>query len=125
MKRILLAFSLLIATLGFTSVQHASAQVTAASFNTQVNLMDSYIGAGNITAAQTTFDTLNSMMKSVLAVTKNSINTAATSADKATYTALIRNQVSIYHAIWALKSDLATNRTAIHNKLEDFDATIY
>ena len=124
MKRILLAFSLLIATLGFTSVQ-ASAQVTAASFNTQVNLMDSYIGAGNITAAQTTFDTLNSMMKSVLAVTKNSINTAATSADKATYTALIRNQVSIYHAIWLLKTDLATNRTAIHNKLEDFDATIY
>ena len=126
MKRIFLACSLLIATLALSPIQHASAQaVTAASFNVQVNQMDTYIGAGNLTMAQATFDSLNAMMKSVLGVTKNSISSAATPADKATYQGIIRNQINLYHAIWPLRTDLATNRAAIHAKLEDFDATIY
>ncbi len=126
MKRILFACFLLTASLTVTSVQHASAQaVTAASFSTKVNQMDSYIGAGNMTMAQSTFDELNAMMKNVLAVSKTSIHDAATPADAATHKTILANQVSLYRAIWKLKTDLATNRVVIHGKLVEFDATIY
>jgi hypothetical protein len=126
MKRFFLVCSLLITTLALCPTQQASAQVvTAASFMVQVNQMDTYIGAGNLPMAQVTFDTLNAQMKRVLGVSKSSLYAATTPADQATYRALINNQVTIYQAIWALKPDLVTNRTAIHAKLGDFDATIY
>ncbi len=126
MKRILFACFLLTASLTVTSVQHASAQsVTAASFMAKVDEMDAYIGAGNIPMAKATFDTLNSMMIKVLGVTKASIYGATTPADKATYNAIITNQISIYQAIWKLKVDLALNRTVIRVKLQEFDLTIY
>ncbi len=126
MKRILLACFLLTATATVSSIQRASAQaVTAASFSATVNQMDTYIGAGNMPMAQATFDTLNRMMKTVLAVTKQSINTAPTPGDKATYQAVISNQAHIYKTIWGLKTDLALNRAALHSKLGEFDLTIY
>ena len=87
--------------------------------------MDAYIAAGNMPMAQATFDTLNRMMKTVLAVTKASIAGAATPAATDAYKAIIHNQIATYHSIWNLKTDLATNRTAIHAKLGEFDATIY
>jgi hypothetical protein len=124
MKRILLACFLLTATVSI--VQRVSAQtVTAASFSATANQMDTYIGAGNMPMAQATFDTLNRMMKTVLGVSKMSIATAATPADKATYQSAINNQIQIYRTIWGLKADLALNRVALHAKLGEFDATIY
>ena len=126
MKRIFLACFLLTAALSVSSVQHASAQaVTATSFSATVNQMDAYIAAGNMPLAQATFDTLNKMMKNVLGVTKKSIASAATPADKDNYTTILRNQIGIYKTIWDLKTDLATNRTALHTQLGTFDATIY
>jgi hypothetical protein len=65
------------------------------------------------------------MMLSVLGVTKNSIRTAATPTDEATYRAILTNQTSVYQTIWGLKPDLATNRVAIHTKLLEFSSTIY
>ncbi len=126
MKRILFACFLLTATATVSTVQRASAQaVTQASFTATVNQMDSYISAGNMPMAQATFDTLNRMMKTVLAVTKKSIYTAATPADKTTYQSIIGNQTHIYKTIWGLKSDLALNRAALDSKLAQFDLTIY
>ena len=126
MKRILLVCFLLTAGLTLSSVQRASAQVvvTAASFTAQVNQMDSYIAAGNMTMAQTTFDTLNRMMKNVLAVSKHSISSAATPADKASFMTILNNQRTLYNTIWGLKTDLAANRAALHAKLGEFDLTI-
>ncbi len=131
MKRILLACFMLTATMGVTSVQHASAYapvttpVTATAFTAKVNLMDTQIGAGNITAAQATWNEIHDMMLSVLGVTKSSINTAATPAAEASFRAILTNQTTIYQVIWGLKPDLATNRVAIHTKLGEFAATIY
>ncbi len=129
MKRILLACILVAATCTVGSIQRASAQtvthISASAFTAEINLLDSYIGAGNMTAAQSTWDTVNNMMISVLGYTKNSIRTAATPADKTTYTNLVTNQRTIYQTIWTLKTDLAANRVALHTKLGEFDATIY
>ena len=126
MKRILLACLLLTATCTLLSTQQATAQaVTQASFIAKVNTMDTQIGAGNITAAQTTWADIHSDMLTVLAVTKNSIRTAATPADVTYYTNIMTNQRNLYTPIWQMHTDLVTNRTAIHDKLVAFDATIY
>ena len=128
MKRILLASFLVAAICTVGSVQRASAQVvhvTATAFTTEVTLLDSYIGASNMTAAQSTWDSVHHMMINVLAYTKNSIVTAATPADKTTYMGILTTQRNLYQAIWTLKTDLATNRVALHTKLGEFDATIY
>ena len=129
MKRILFACILATATCSIGSVQRVSAQtvvhVSATDFTTQVNLLDTYIGAGNMTAAQSTWDNVHHMMIEILGYTKNSIMTAATPADKTAYTTIMNNQRNIYKTIWALKPDLATNRVAIHTNLGLFDATIY
>ncbi|MFI5196104.1 MAG: hypothetical protein ACHQD8_03370 [Chitinophagales bacterium] len=126
MKRILLACFLLTATCTVISIQHATAQtVTQASFLTKVNTMDTYIGAGNLAAAQTTWTDIHNDMLTVLGVTKASIHTATTPADVTYYTNILVNQRTIYAAIWQLHTDLVTNRVAIHDKLVQFDATIY
>jgi len=129
MKRILLSCFLLTAVLGVTNVQQASAYtatapVTAASFTAKVNLMDSQIGAGNITAAQATWEEINTMMMTVLGVTKSNIASAATPAAKSSYETILNNQTLIYRAAWNLKPNLAVNRVAIHTKLGEFAATI-
>ena len=127
MKRILLACFLLTTVCTVGSFQRVSAQVhiSATAFSSEVNLMDSYIAASNMTMAQSTWDSVHHMMINILAYTKHSISTAATPADKAAYTTVITTQRNLYSAIWVLKTDLATNRTAIHGKLMEFDATIY
>jgi hypothetical protein len=131
MKRIILACFLLTAAGSFTLVQQASAQstpithTTLADFTAKINLMDSYIGAGNMTAAQSTWEDVHKMMLNVLAVSKQSIYSATSPADKDNHVAILQNQQTIYFQIWKMKPDLATNRSAIHSKLVDFGATIY
>jgi hypothetical protein len=128
MKRILLACFLLTAVCSMSAITRSSAQVvhvTAAAFTTQVNLLDSYIGAGNMTAATATWDTVHHMMIEVLSYSKNSINLATTPSDKAAFLAILDTQRNLYKAILPLKSDLAANRTLLHSKLGEFDATIY
>jgi hypothetical protein len=130
MKRILLACFLLTATctasfISTTATAQTIPPVTTADFTAKVNLMDTYIGAGNLTAAQTTWNEIHPMMLSVLSKTKQGILTATTPAENATYTAILTNQRTLYSTIWNLKSDLATNRVAIHTKLVEFAATIY
>ena len=128
MKRFLFACLLATATCSFVSVQHASAQsvhVTASAFTTEVNLLDSYIAAGNMTVAQNTRDSVHAMMLNVLKYSKTSIYNATSAADKTTYQTILKNQVDIYQTVWGLKTDLATNRAALHTNLGLFDATIY
>ena len=130
MKRILFAIFMLTATFGVTSVQHvsaytATAPVTQAAFTAKVNQMDAQIGAGNMTAAQATWNEIHDMMISVLGVTKTSIRTAATPAAEASYRAILENQTTIYQAVWQLKPNLAANRALIHAKLGEFGLTIY
>jgi hypothetical protein len=131
MKRFLLVCFLLTAVCSVSYIQHASAQITPptpttlADFTAKVNLMDTYIGAGNMPMAQSTWLEIHTMMKNVLAVSKYSIYSAATPADKDAHIAILNNQTTIYFRVWALKNDLATNRVAIHTKLNAFGATIY
>ena len=125
MKRILFACFLLTATCAAPFIQTASAQtmaVTASAFTTQVNLMDTQLAAGDVTSATATWETINGMMKAELGITKGQI--ASATPDAATATAKYHNQVTMYKAIWALKSSLATNRTALHTQLVAFGATI-
>ncbi len=128
MKRILLACFLLTAVCTITSVQRSSAQVThvtAPAFTTQVNLLDSYIAAGNMASANATWDTLHHMMINVLSYSKHSIDVATTPGDKATYSTILKTQRDLYKTILPLKADLAANRTMLHSKLGEFDLTIY
>lgn len=129
MKRILLACFLVFATCTVVAVQHATAQtapaVTQTSFMAKVNTMDAQIGAGNLTAAQTTWESIHADMLTVLGVTKNSIRTAATPADEASYYTVLNNQTAIYRNIWQMHTDLATNRASLLTKLTDFSTTIY
>ena len=125
MKRILFVCCLLTATCAIPT-QHVYAQTTtftAADFTTKVNLMDTYIAAGNATMAQSTWTDIHNMMLAELGITKSNIAGAATAAIAATYTTTIQTQQTLYADIWALKTDLTLNRTAIHNKLLAFAAT--
>ena len=131
MKRIFLACFVLTAAVGITTVQPVSvyaaapaAPVTQASFNTKVNLMDSQIGAGNLTAASATWDEINGMMMTVLGVTKDQIAAATTPAAKATLETKYGNQAMMYQTAWNLKIDMTTNRAALKAKLNEFKATI-
>jgi len=130
MKRILLAFFLLTATCTLSYTQHATAQttpphVTLTDFTAKINLMDSYIAASNMTAAQSTWTEVHTMLMNILAYSKYSIRSATTTADRDSHMAILQNQQTIYLAISGLKGDLALNRTAIHGKLAEFGATIY
>lgn len=127
MKRLLFAFFLLTATCSVTFVQrsYAQAPVTHSSFNAKVNQMDAEIAAGNITAAQATWNLVHNMMMTVLGTTKMSIHNATTPADVNKYKTILNNQTLIYNNAWQLKSSLAANRAALHTKLVAFDATIY
>ncbi len=129
MKRIFFALFLLTATCTVCFHPQASAQsttvVTASAFTAKVNALDSYIAAGNMALANTTWTEVHGMMLSVLGKTKASIRTAATPADKTNYTTISDNQQAIYWAVWDLKSNLTANRAALHTKLNEFGATIY
>ena len=131
MKRILLVCCLFAATCTPTFIQDAAAQVTAptpttaSAFTAKINLMDSYIAAGNMTLAQSTWTEVHNMMLNVLAVSKYSIYSATSPADKSGHETILQNQSTFYFQAWNLKTDLATNRAAIHAKLVEFGATIY
>ena len=131
MKRILLACFLLTATCSVSIVQTATAQMTApptvtlADFTAKINLMDSYIGSGDMTNANATWLLVHQMMLNVLATSKSSIYNAASPADKTAHETILTNQRNVYYQVWGLKTDLATNRTSIHSKLVDFGALIY
>ena len=129
MKRILLACFLLTATCTLSFVQQATAHAapapsTASDFTAKVNLMDAQIGAGNMTAAQATWNEIHTMELSVLQTAKYNILGASTPTDKAAKTDVFNSQYALYQDIWSLKTDLATNKVAIHSKLLAFAALI-
>lgn len=131
MKRILLACFLFTATCTPSLIQHAAAQVTApthtspADFTAKINLLDSYIAANDMTNAQATWTQVHSMMTNTLAVSKYSIYTAASPADKSSHEATLATQTDTYHQVWTLKDNMIANRVELHNKLVAFGATIY
>ena len=127
MKRILLVCCLLTAACGFQQAHGQTTYtgtVTDTGFTAKVNLMDSYLAAGDITNAQATWTIIESMMRAELGVSKNSVAGATTAADRTTYMAKNTNQYTYYSQAWALKGDLATNRAAIHTALLNFAGTI-
>ncbi len=130
MKRILLACFLLTATCSVTSFQNAVAQttftpVTLSAFTAKVNTLDAYIAASNMTAAQTTWNEIHTMMLSVLHTSKESIYGATSPADKSAHVTILENQRTIYQVCWELKNNLTANRAVLHTKLGEFGATIY
>jgi len=130
MKRFLLVCFLFAATCTPYFTQPATAQTaptptTSAAFTAKINLLDSYIASGDMTDAQSTWTDVHNMMKNILSVTKYSIYTAATPADKTTYQGIMNNQSTIYFQVWNLKNNLAANRADLHTKLVAFGATIY
>ena len=124
MKRVLLSCFLLMATCTVT-INRAAAQTTVSvtTFNAKVNQMDSQLGAGDLTGAQTTWQEIHTMMIAELAVTKQNIAAAPTTAAHDAAMANLVNQTTIYRTTWALKTDLAANRAAIHTSLGNFAAT--
>ena len=127
MKRILFACFLAISfcTLSNERAAAQAVHVSAAAFTAKVDLLDAYIGAGNMAAATATWDTVHHMMLNVLSYSKHSIRDAATPADATSHTTILTGQRNLYQAIIPLRFDLAGNRTALHTKLGEFDATIY
>jgi hypothetical protein len=130
MKQAVSIIALLCVILAGTSNQAAMAQTTAAvttaTFAAKSNQLDSLIGAGAMTDAQTVFMQINDMMKSVLAVTKTSIFSATSTAQHDSYYNLLTSQqIPLYQVIFRMKSDLAGNRSVLHTKLTEFGATIY
>lgn len=124
MKRILFVCCLLTATCAvpFQKVQ-AQTSVTSTTFIAKVNLLDSYIAANNMTMAQTTWDDVHNLMLNQLAVSKASIAGAANPTIAASYRTTNQNQYAIYDDVWALKTNLTANRTALNTKLLAFAAT--
>lgn len=126
MKRILLACFLLTATCTAT-IQNANAQtvttVSVSDFNAKVNQLDAYIAAGDMTHAQSTWNEVHTMMMQELAVTKSAIAGATSDAQKATLMTKMQNQYTVYRSVWSLKTDLATNRAALHTELGNFAGT--
>lgn len=129
MKRFFLVIFLLAATCSIALPVIATAQVTTtvtlAAFTTKVNLLDSYIAAGNMAAANSTWTDVHNMMLNVLAKSKTSIRSAATTTDKNAHIAILQDQEKKYWDVWNLKTNLAANRAAIHSKLGEFGSTIY
>ncbi len=131
MKRVLLALFMLSATVGVTSLQPvvaytpAPAAVTQTAFMAKVNQMDAQLSAHNATAAQATWEEIHTMMLSVLAATKSSIHAAATPAAAAPFNTIMSNQITLYQAIWGMKTNLVANQAPIKAKLTEFSATIY
>ena len=128
MKRLLLVCSMFTLTLTVASTQKADAQtiVTAASFNAEINLLNSQIGSGDTVSAKATFATMNTDMITVLGVTKASIRDAGNDSTKNYYiNYLSTQQVPLYRNIWQLKSDMVTNRSTLIAKLNAFSALIY
>lgn len=129
MRKVLLALFMLTASVSVVSVQQVcayapAAAVTEPAFTAKVNLMDAQLGAGSITAAQSTWAEIHDMMLSVLATSKENIRTASSPAAEAALTSHIQNQITIYQAVWQMKTDLVTNRAAIRAKLGEFALTI-
>lgn len=129
MKRFLLACFLMTATCSVVSVQHAMAQSstppTQASFATKVTQLDNYITAGDMTNAQTTWESIHTDMLAELAYTKSNIAGGGTPTGGGTYMTIMNNQRTIYSDIWQLHTDMVTNHTALIAKLNEFDGTIY
>lgn len=129
MKRIFFFCCLLSCTLAAPFIQPATAQststtVTASAFTTKVNLMDSQIGAGNITAATATWNEVHDMMLGVLAASKTRIHGATTTGDRTAATTRLNNQIALYNVIWGMKPNLAANRAALRTKLGEFTTLI-
>ena len=126
MKRILFVCFLISATCS-GSFQAARAQsataVSISTYTAKVNLLDSFISAGDMTNAQATWNVVHAMLMAELAYTKSTIASASTTATATTATAVNANQYSIYNSIWSLKANLAANRAALHTKLNDFGST--
>lgn len=125
MKRILLACFLLTATctVTYNEARAQSAAVSVTIFTEKVNLMDSYLAAGNLTAATTTWNEIHALMMQQLGYTKSVIAAATTESARVAALAVNNNQVDLYQQVWALKTDLTTNRAAIRTKLLAFAAT--
>lgn len=123
MKRILFVCCLLSATCAIPT-QKAAAQtsVSATTFTAKVNQLDSLIGVGSMTLAQTKWNEVHELMKSELGVTKQNIASSATPSSSS-YMTVMQNQYDLYREVWALKTDLATNRVALRTKLLAFAAT--
>lgn len=126
MKRILLACFLLTATCTL-STQQASAQInstiTRSAFVTKVNEMDTQIGAGNISAATTTWNAIHDWMMIMFKDTKTAIQ-GSTGAAYNTNMNYMHTQETLYRDIWSMKTNLSLNRAALHTKLLDMSNTI-
>jgi len=92
-------------------------------FNAKVAQLDTYLGAGDMTNAQSTWNQIHTMMLGELAVTKANIAGATTDAARAAATTNMQTQTGIYRQAWTLKNDLAGNRAALHTKLVAFAGT--
>jgi hypothetical protein len=125
MRQILIILAIIISPLFVMQSALAQTHVTTAAFTAKVNLLDSYIAAGDTLHARITWSDVHTMMLSVLAVSKQSIYGATSPADKASHVSILDNQQNIYFTVWGLKNNLVANRTPLHTKLSDFGATIY
>jgi hypothetical protein len=120
MKRILFACLILAATCTASFAQNATPTLTKAGFTEKVNQMDAYIGQRQIESAKTSWEEVHKLMMAQFASIKVHAKAATTEAEYQKYVTLVKTEEEIYRTIWEMKTDLATNRNAIHAKLLEF-----
>ena len=123
MKRILLACSILAATL-MAGQADAQATVTKASFTAKANLLDTQIAAGDMDNAKATATQINDMMMAALATNKTHVHEATTDADRDKYMAQHHKEVDANKDIFQELKDLPANRTKLREHLAQFAAAM-
>jgi|GEM_PF-3268266 len=123
MKRILLACSILAATL-IAGQANAQTTVTKASFTAKANLLDTQIAAGDMDNAKATAKQINDMMMEALAINKEHVRAAPTDVEKAKYMDQHGKEVDANRDIFQELKDLPTNRTILRENLAKFAAAM-
>ena len=128
MKNILLACLLLAATSTISYAQAPRPTASKSDFTTKVNDLNTLILAGNLTAAKTKWDQINTIAINEFGVLKFRIKddvASGNTADNAHCQALNSSQRALFLDAISLKDNMATNRAALIAKLTAFAADMF
>jgi hypothetical protein len=117
MKRLLLAFLLLVTTATITK-----AQVSQATFVAKYTSWNNHVLNNQLNLAQQDFEDLKPMFISNFAQLKASIVAAPNQTTKDALLATNHNKQMIYTTIMNFATDMVTNRAAMKTKFDEFAA---
>ncbi len=120
MKRLLLLCCLFAATCTYSFAQSA---VSKADYTTKVDQLNSLVGANKIDLAKTQWNLVHDVMKTEFKELKAKYHAAVDAGNEAEKTRImtaVNAQYKVYYEIMHLKEDMATNKTVLAQKLNDF-----